>query len=267
MTGIYFLANDRVLELSIAFLNSVKTFEPELPVCFIPFDSDIGSLLRLSEDYGFSVWSDGSVLQRCDAISRQFHSDTLGQYRKLAIWEGQYEQFVYIDVDTILLSSLEAIFPLLREHDVITGVSNLESIRRFVWSGDATVLLPELDVKYAANTGFIASKRGILSLQMAETWLNHAMALKNQMELDCAEQPFLNYLIVTSGMKYTSLSQLRRNGITPLLPKQVWAGSFDEDLLVEEALPLLIHWAGRWQRGDHLKSSIWQHFRALRGGY
>jgi hypothetical protein len=264
MTGIYFLANDRMLDLAIAFLNSLRTFEPELPACLLPYDFDFGKLASLSNRYRFSIWSDCSVLERCDAISRSFHSDVSGHYRKLAIWEGPYQDFVYIDVDTILLSGLEVVFRLLAEHDVITAVSNLSTLRKFVWIGDTNRIPPSVDTQYSANTGFIASKKRIITLQDAERKVPIAQALKEHMSLEYAEQPFLNYLIITSGAKYTSLAQLRRATDNMHIPKQVWAGMFDEDLLQRSKLPLLIHWAGKWQKEDHLKSPTWRHFRDMR---
>jgi len=267
MNGAYFIANERVRDLAVAFLNSFRTFEPELPLCLIPYDSQFEGLLSLSAEYGFSLWSDAALLERCDDISRTFHSNTLGQYRKLAMWEGQYDNFAYIDVDTVLLSSLDQVFPLLAVDDVITGVSNIDCIRRFVWLDSSTAFIPEVDTQYSANTGFIASKRGVLTVERAEMKAMNATIVRGHMALNYAEQPFLNYLIVTSGIKYTSLSQLRRRPSGRFLPKQLWAGSHAADLLLYETAPLLIHWAGKWQTGDHFKNLIWRHFRGLRGDY
>jgi hypothetical protein len=104
----------------------------------------------------------------------------------------------------------------------------------------------------------------VITLQDAERKVPIAQTLREHMSLEYAEQPFLNYLITTSGAKYTSLAQLRKAKNNADIPKQAWAGMFDEDLLQRSELPLLVHWAGRWQKGAHLTSSTWRHFREMR---
>src|SRR3989338_5484618 len=98
--GAYFLADDSVLDLTIAFLNSFRRWNPALPLVCIPFSGRTGQLLSLQQQYGFSMWNDQALLDRCDAISRRFHDETRGEYRKIAAWEGPFEEFIYIDVDT-----------------------------------------------------------------------------------------------------------------------------------------------------------------------
>jgi hypothetical protein len=75
------------------------------------------------------------------------------------------------------------------------------------------------------------------------------------MELYCKEQPFLNYMIVTSGIRYASLWVLMD---TPLYPQgyiEYWAGNGRKKL--KEGMKtlhngklrevFLVHWAGTWQ--------------------
>src|SRR5580700_4040078 len=111
--GVYFIGNDNTYDLAVAFLNSLRTFEPLIPVCFIPYDSQIENIIELKHRYNVTVWDDDATLLRCDAISERFHGRTCGQYRKLAIWSGPYQRFVYLDIDTVLLSRLELPFTLL----------------------------------------------------------------------------------------------------------------------------------------------------------
>ena len=265
MTGIYFIASDTTYDLVVACLNSIRVFEPLLPLCLIPYNSECSRISSLSDIYKFTIWTDEDVLHRCYAISRLFHANTVGQYRKLAAWEGEFDEFVYIDIDTVLLSRLELGLRLLTSYDVVTGTSNLESIRKYVWKGDIEDLMPNLDTEYAANTGFILSKRGVLSLSEAEAKAKESLLIKDCMELECTEQPFLNYLIVTSGCRYSSLSQIRRVEKRRDLPVEIWGGLFDDDILHLSKGVQLVHWAGRWQDGTQLKSPTWRHFRYLRG--
>ena len=131
--GVYFLANDNVIGLAIAFLNSFRKYNPDIPLCFIPFAPNIDKLKELQSVYDFSIYTDDSILQRCDQISRQIHPVTMHHYRKLAMWEGEFDQFIYIDVDTVVLSSVEFVFPYLTEYGFLTSTSNFEGGRKWVW--------------------------------------------------------------------------------------------------------------------------------------
>ena len=77
--------------------------------------------------------------------------------------------------------------------------------RSWVWKDSvyATGALTNRQISYAANTGFLASRRDACGAQV-QTRLPGAGAAQH-MELLCCEQPLLNYLIVTSGKHYASL--------------------------------------------------------------
>jgi hypothetical protein len=263
--GLYFLTHDSMRDLTIAFLNSLRTFEPNLPLCFIPYNDEYQATASLRGIYEFSIWEDREALEKCDQISRMFHGATTGQYRKLLAWAGAFDEFAYIDIDTIMLSSLDRAFALLGDYDVITGISNIASLRKYVWIGDVSTMPPNLDTAYAASTGLIFSKRGALDLDEALVKARDAQMLKDRMALICTEQPFLNYLIVTSGQRYTSLSELRKS--TRKEPwrvlKEAFGGIFNDDLLSLEALPIIVHWAGIWRDDAHWNSATWRHFRML----
>jgi hypothetical protein len=272
MRGIYFLANDRVLDLAIAFLNSFRVHNPRLALCFIPFDDSIDELLRLRESYAFTVFNNRHALSQCDEISRTFHGECVGQYRKLAMWEGEFDEFIYVDVDTVVLEPLDFCFEFLAEYDFITSHSNMPKTRRWVWRDtilDTNMLQPE-QMNYAANTGFIISRGGVLTFDGVVTGLLNARALMPHMELLCTEQPFLNYLIVTSGCRYSSLSAIASKGRRKNIPLGRWShslpGYIDKGRVIvptTRAPVLLVHWAGEWQRGSHESNPLWTYYRHL----
>ncbi|EEP75020.1 hypothetical protein MCAG_05347 [Micromonospora sp. ATCC 39149] len=88
--GAYFVANDAILDLAIAFLDSFRAHNPSIPLCLVPFGDDVEELTRLAGEYDFSIWRDQARLSWCDAIGRRFHGHRVGQYRKLAIWDGPF---------------------------------------------------------------------------------------------------------------------------------------------------------------------------------
>lgn len=86
--GGYFLASDGALELAHAFLNSSRRFNPEIPMCLIPFDAHFSEIAKLREKFNFSIFSSEKLFDLCDEISRKFHGHVLGAYRKLFYGKG-----------------------------------------------------------------------------------------------------------------------------------------------------------------------------------
>ncbi|MFC1730873.1 hypothetical protein ACFL6I_11115 [candidate division KSB1 bacterium] len=255
--GVYFVANDRVIEMTFAFLNSFRKFNPEISLCMIPFRSDTDQLIGLKEKYNYSIYNNDEVLSFCDDISRQFHGEIIGHYRKLAIWQGDFDEFVYIDIDMLVLKNIDFVFLLLDQYDFITSNSNMSGSEKWVWKESIyqTNALNHDQIKYAANTGFIVSKKNVITKDYIESRLSSALKLSNHMELHCSDQPLINFLIVTSDKRYTSLYALID---TPLYPQnyvEFWAGSKKKYLLKNmQTLSkskwrdvFLIHWAGVWQ--------------------
>ncbi|MFE1548236.1 hypothetical protein [Streptomyces sp. NPDC058718] len=244
--GVYFVANDSVLELVIAFLNSFRRSNPNIALCLIPFDDDIEDILALRSRYDFSVWDDAAVLRRCDEISLSFHESTKGHFRKLAAWEGEFEEFLYIDSDTAVLRDVEFVFDHLDAFGFVVATSHVpgrawkETVRT---SGK---LAPE-QYAYAANTGFVASRKGALTLSGITESLPAARELTPHMKLGY-EQPFLNYLMVTSGLPYTSLRRLSETTGDRSIPGEVYAwtpgvAARGGDVVAPASPPtLLVHW-------------------------
>nr|MDT0658195.1 hypothetical protein [Micromonospora sp. DSM 115978] len=272
--GVYFLANDAVAEAAIGFLSSFRVYNPTIQLCFIPFADDHERVVGLADRHGFTVWTDDAALRRCDAISRAFHEGvTMGQYRKLAMWQGPFDEFVYIDSDTIVLDSIDFVFSYLDRHDFLTSHSNIPSIQRWVWRDsiyESDALRPE-QIEYAANTGFVASRSGLIDPDTVHRDLAAPLRLAPHMELLCREQPLLNYLIVTSGRPYSSLSSIAAEANDPDIPQEQWAGHDIGHVVSGRLIPsrvnrvLLVHWAGEWQRaqadgGKIPYHDLWQHY-------
>jgi hypothetical protein len=276
MRGVYFLANDRVFDQAVAFLTSFRLSNPELPLHLIPFAEDCERITALAPRYRFTVSQDHETLRICDEIGRPFHGEPLGQYRKLAIWSGPFDEFVYIDCDTVVLQPLDFVFELLGEYDVVTSHSNMPDIRRWVWRHSIyrTGALTAQQIGYAANTGFIASRAGLFDPTKVRAGLDGALALAEHMELGCYEQAFLNFLIVTSGYSYTSLLAIAKRTGRRDIPLEAWAGGdigeVSEGRIVSPSEPkvLLVHWAGEWVRARLAGRPIphrelWQYYRSL----
>jgi hypothetical protein len=267
--GVYFLANDFILDRVIAFLNSFRRFNESLPLCLIPYADDLDQLLRLQSRYDFSIWSgDMSVLQTCDEISRSFHGPrrTEHKYRKLAAWEGEYDEFVYLDCDTVILRDVSAVFAHLDQFAFVTGYSNHPPTRPLVWNDSIyqAGVLTEEQVAYAAGTGLVASRKEHLRFAGVRQQLPAALELAPHMYLETCDQPLLNYLIVSSGLPHTSLAVIAGAGGATDVAIEWWAGEpvgtiRDGQIVSAQSPPILmVHWAGFWyQEGrDHIQSGL-----------
>jgi hypothetical protein len=254
---VYFLANDAVLDLTIAFLNSFRKYNPGIALCFVPYGSEDHHIHLLRQKYNFSVYPHAKVLEECDDMSARFHKTVCGAYRKLALWQGDFDEFIYIDVDTIILDNVEFVFKFLSDYEFITSHSNMKNILKWVWQKSiyASGHLTDEQIAYAANTGFIASRKTALPWENIKSALEDAVKLSGHMTLFCKEQPFLNYLIVTSQKKYTSLYVLmHQKNYQREIKLEAWAGGhfgiFRNGKIVawlSRAPIFLLHWAGKWQ--------------------
>jgi hypothetical protein len=271
--GVYFLANDRVFDQVVAFLNSFRAQNPTIELCLIPFADDTAQVEALASRYGFGIWSDTEVLRRCDAIGARFHGHPVGHYRKLAAWAGAYDRFVYIDCDTVVLHPVDFTFGYLDDYDFVASHSDIHRIRKYVWRDSVyrTDALTREQIRYSANTGFLASHTDALSLDEVEARLDGALALAEHMELICCEQPLLNYLIVTSGRPYTSLFSLAIQTGDWSIPQERWAGR-DIDPIPGSRIPpsptLMVHWAGEWEKSRREGTPIphrelWERYRTM----
>lgn len=251
--GVYFIANDEVFDLAIAFLNSFRKYNPDISLCLIPYSSDIRRLEELRDRYNFTIYPNTELYDWCDKASLRFHKKVFGQYRKLVMWEGGFEEFIYIDVDTVVLRNIDFVFDFLAEYDFVTSHSNMPHIVKYTWKKSIYKAgqLTREEIGYAGNTGFIASKRGALTLDGAKGKIERAINLLRHMPYFSYEQPFLNYLIVTSGKRYTSLFVLWYKKVCQGIALEQWAGTKGRAVrngqIILQCHPVfLVHWAGLW---------------------
>lgn len=116
-------------------------------------------------------------------------------------------------------------------------------------------MLSAEQINFAANTGFIVSKKNNITLDDIKLRLPDALQLSQHMELNCMEQPFLNYLIVTSNKPHTSLYMLLDSDIYPENYFEFWAGRKKKQFIKNQQTiqddiirdVFFMHWAGVWQ--------------------
>ena len=273
--GVYFLANDAVYDVTVAFLNSLRVHSAHLPLCWIPFDDNSDRLRRLAERYDFIEFDDAEVLRACDDLSLKFHESRRGHYRKLAIWSsGPFREFAYIDVDTVLVHDLEFAFGGLADCDVLVSHSDMREVRHWVWKDtiDAAGILDGKQIAFAASTGFMVSSKAFATFEELIGLMEAGLVARDHMELQCMEQAPLNYAIVTSGKRYTSLSQMVRRGLLKMRWSELYAGTPGWHVENGQIFPpmldngrrvFLVHWAGFTHPDTFPYADLWRFYRDL----
>jgi hypothetical protein len=245
MSGIYCLGNDRVLEWLIAFATSLRRHEPARRVIVIPFDDRVEGLRRLAEAFGFELLDD-PVLERLDAIGRAVwpaDPQRAGIMRKLAVFAGPLDRFLYLDADVVVLRPLEPYFAAVDRSaaDVLYFRADIDEVYR---PGSLRQDVPTVGF----NTGVFAGRHGALTPAAVEPLVDRAIADMAGFA-DTAEQPFFNY--------WASLCGVTTESFTELVPEMTdaWAGMrirrrggervLDDPRVPESGRPVsLVHWAG-----------------------
>lgn len=267
------MTNDFMYEFTIAFLNSFRKYNPLVPLCMIPYNNSFERIEALKDIYGFTVFPDTQLLAECSKMSLSLHEKVSHEYRKLAMWEGVFDEFIYIDIDTVVLDEVSFLFDYLADYWFLAGTSNLPGSRRHVWQEgvENSGMLNAEQIAYSANTGFIVSKKGFMDLEYSKRRMTKARLLEDYMQFECLEQPFLNYLIVTSGKPYSSLTLLAASEKKRKVMIEYWGGATtgkvqDGKMHVESGVPVLfIHWAGVWRLMEQMPNrKIWNYYRNMK---
>ncbi len=273
ISGIYITANDKAIEQTLAFLNSLRFYDPDVPVLLIPYDNNYEEIARiLREEYRVTIYPELEVVERVSQnIFNIFGKDLFArpnQFRKQACWFGPFDRFLYIDTDIVVFEKIINNLKYLEDYDFLCcdyqhkgGIKNVFSpvvIEKNVFNKE--------DLQDIFNGGFWASKKGIFT---EKTLFNAFEECAKHLEYfdfsqKTSDQPIINYTILKYVKKRLNIVRLEGNSAGS------WAGSpnfkREGDILIETKnnLPLkYLHWAGiRIQPGCPYWD-IWKHYRYL----
>jgi len=275
LRGVYFLACDKVYDLTVAFLNSLRAHNPDISLCLIPFSESYNAIAHLSTAYNFTVLNSSFYIQLLlsyDAASSSLHGTCRGHYRKLMAWHGPYDEFIYVDVDTLILCDFNPLFPLLKRFDFVAATSNKHENLSYVWKRDPSSFLSDQQITFAANTGFFMSYKNAITSSRITIALQKATHIATYLQLRCMEQAFVNYLVVTSGLRFTSLYHLSLVESRHDLPLEIWGALLDPSLKADKIHTsfshkvLMVHWAGLQSEAPYLTSTAWRYYRFIKSG-
>jgi Mannosyltransferase putative len=272
--GIYIIANDRALEHSIAFMNSLRKHDPTTPVMLIPYDDQHEEAARvLSEKFGVMVFED---LEFIDRLSRQLQQ-TFGesffarpnQFRKQACWFGPFEEFIYIDTDIVVFEPIAQNLDYLQQADFICcdyqhrgGLANLFS-QKVVTDN----IFSEAELADTFNGGFWGSRRGMMTEEGLYDIFQECAAHADYFDFSqkTSDQPIINYMVLKRFPRRFNI--VRRPGGAP----GNWGGSSQftvnadftmRDPAIDQPLQYL-HWAGIRIEPGCPYWEVWKHHRYL----
>lgn len=224
--GIYTFANDVVYDQLVALLNSIEAnVDPAIPVCIIPYDDRLDQVKReidrrsnvtlfenadsiaYWEDFAARAWKSHRKAQQVWRSRGWSGIYRLERHRKLCCLDGEFDQFVYFDADTLALSSLDRVYAKLNQFDWVTYDFQHRSDFNYIFDCSEAKLFDLFSPEYLSShlfcSGWFASKKSVFDrarldelLQKLESGESEVMAWRD------SDQTVLNYLVLRSGISY-----------------------------------------------------------------
>lgn len=230
VNGICTLANDYVFDQVIALLNSIEVHAgKDCPVCIYPYDDQIQKLQNFLKDRPHvHIYNDQPSMQRWDDQVKeiwQYHPTAqqqwfeatgnmgihrMGTHRRFCAFDGPFDQFIYMDADTLLLDSPQPIFDFLDEFDWITYDFQYKDLSHVfdINSSKLLKIFSEEQLKRQVFcSGFYASKRQAVDEHKLKFYFNKLAEGDAEVLYPMApDQTILNYFVLRKPLNSVNLA-------------------------------------------------------------
>jgi hypothetical protein len=272
MRGIYIIANDRVVDQSIALLKSIRVYDADTPVVLIPYDDHYQLVAETLAPFEVTVYEDLAFIDRLSRRLQQTFGEEFfarpNQFRKQACWFGPFDQFLYIDTDIVVFEPIIQVLDYLQVYDFVCadyqhagGITNVFS-PKVLEAG----VFSAAECQEIFNCGFWGANKGLIS--EADLYEVFAECAAHPEYFDfsqkTSDQPIINYMILKRISKRINLVRQpdKAPGNWAGSPHFVRQGDQLFDPKVNQPLQYL-HWAGfRIQPGCPYWE-IWERYRYL----
>jgi hypothetical protein len=123
-SGIYILANDKVIDHTIALINSIRFYDQDTPIVMIPYNDNYQQIAKVISQFPHVAIYDNSDLiqhfsEQVTKICGENFFDRSNLLRKLLCWFGPFDEFLYIDTDIVVLDKIINNLSYLTEYDFV----------------------------------------------------------------------------------------------------------------------------------------------------
>jgi len=261
--GVAILANDRVQDWLIAFLESFRQHNPELALFVLPYDERTEKVRALAERYRFSfVDHDFAELDRFARRLYPFHPRKRRRVRKFGALDLDLDTVIYADVDTVVLDDFSPLGGLLK-----TGEVELVYASRspgYVYKAGYQAI-PGLEAATEFSDGFfVTSRRFLTTRRLIDTVMGNLKTFRAARQTRVYTQPILNFVVHMERVPVRAVSQVTAD----LSDETYYKGEGitrdgDSFLDKEGRRMLLMHWAGPAKlKDDENFADLWHGHRA-----
>ncbi len=203
--GIAIIANDRVSDWLLPFLESYLATNTATPLYLIPYDDNVALTRRAADVYGVNFVEPAS--EELDALARKLypmfpaHRRRLRKFLSLAL---PLDEVIYLDVDIVLFQDFSRFFGFLEpgRRDFIISAGTTEYVynskhKYYDFLNNVTLF----------NDGFFLTSRNILSLQdfydviEKDEAIFHTVRQRGML----FAQPLTNFVLHRRGLKIASI--------------------------------------------------------------
>lgn len=205
--GIAVVANDKIVEWLLPFLESYRATNAATDLYLIPYDDNVAVTRRAAEVYG-AIWVDDDMLE-LDALARRLYP--LSPYRrrrlrKLHSLTLPLDRVIYLDVDIILFRDFAPMFDKVQpgETDFVIASTSDD----YVYNEKYASYDIFKDVKLFSD-GFFMTSSNILNIRdfqdvvECDEKLFHTIRKRGGLYA----QPLVNFVVHRRGLKVRSLSE------------------------------------------------------------
>jgi hypothetical protein len=252
--GCFALANDLVLDWTLALLDSLRRFAPTLPVRVIPYD-DRQSELAIALDLRGHAYLESPEIESLHRIGSRFYpydDFSARGFRKLAAFSGPFERFLFLDSDVVALGPLGELLEAIErtDSDLVYFDTDLDQVFR---PGPDRRRLESAHELHGFNAGLFASRRGLLTAESLGSRLADLDASWTEWLVPNAEQPLLNLYAVRSGWRCSRASEH-----VPDTCSTCWAAAGELEF---DGTCHRLRGTDRWDEGRRMPFAHWAGFR------
>ena len=250
--GIAIVANDKVADWLLPFLESYRATNAATDLYLIPYDDNVDRTRRAADAYG-AIWVEDDMLE-LDGLARRLYP--LSPYRRRRLRKLQalalpLDQVIYLDVDIVLFRDFSPLFDRLQpgETDFIVASTSDD----YVYNEKYAQYEFFKDVKLFSDGFFLTSPsiigiRDFRDVVECEEKLFHQVRKRGGLYA----QPLVNFVVHRRGLRVRSLSECLAGASDESFYK-VKTACFREDGPADfhGADIYFIHWAGAVQTPKH----------------